>query len=84
MAWWHGNIFRIAAPLWGELEVTIVICDFPHKGPIIIDFDVSFVLTLTHCWTNSQIAIDNMRHHDAHMMSLIFQLLSQNLPTDFH
>ena len=36
---WYGHIFRIAVPFWGNAPVT---SGFPHKGPAIHSFDISF------------------------------------------
>ena len=40
---WHANAFCITGPLWVELTVTN---DSPHKGPVMRNFDVFFVVSL--------------------------------------
>ena len=42
---WHGNIFNITGPLWGE-SLCLVTCDSSHKKLAMWSFDVFFVVGL--------------------------------------
>ena len=50
MTAWHGDVFRIACPLWGEPTVS----DRFHiqRGSVMRNFDVFFALSWTRCSTN--------------------------------
>ena len=54
---WHGNAFRITAPLWGNPPMT---GGFPHKGPVIRSFGAS--LSLNNLLDKNRVAgnIDTM------------------------
>ena len=52
--WWCHDV---TGPLWG---------DSPHKWPVTLALMFSFMLALTHCWTNSWVFRD-FKCHDAHV-----------------
>ena len=56
MTWWHGNIFSITGPLWGE-------------SPIGQSFNIFYVVSLNSCWASSWVA-GHLKCHDVHLKSL--------------
>ena len=59
----NGNIFRVTAPLKGNLFVA---GGFPQKGTVTRSFVVSLLVVWTECWTNTGLT-GNSRRHDGHL-----------------
>ena len=66
---WYGNGFHITAPFVKEFHNTLV--DYPHRGPVMQRFSVSFVVSLNKllnqqfsCWLFETLCDTFMSHHD--------------------
>ena len=46
---------------------------FPHKGPVMHNFDKSLLLSQTSCWTNSQLVCD-LKSCDTHGVTVMMNL----------
>ena len=67
MASRNVDVFRITGPLWEESTGDWPV-DSPHKGPVMRDFDVFFVVSVDKLLKEIRVAGD-LRQHDAHVMS---------------
>ena len=65
MTSWHGNTLLLALHEGNPL----VTREFPHKGPVMWNFDAFCIVSLVIVWTNSQI-VSHFRWHEAYVTPL--------------
>ena len=69
---WYCNIWKSFAYYWPFLKgmhwPTVI---FPHEGPVMQNFDVFLVVSITSCWLNN-CSFSDLRCQDMLVMSLMF------------